>query len=351
MSGLPGGPLDIPGAGAGEHRARACAKVNLGLAVTGRRADGYHELRSVFLRLTLHDDVAARAHGSLAAHTDRPPRADRPPRGDRLVVRGDPDCSVKDNLVLRAAALLRASAGRPLPPLRLRLTKRIPVAAGLGGGSSDAAAALAVAARAWGLDPGNGPTPEAVLRLGADVPFFAAGHAAAAVAGIGEQLSPLPAPAPPAGVLLVTPPARLATAAVFARLDASTPTPGTSAPDDDRARMAGASAEAVAALADRLRAGLDGAGLASAAAFLRDANDLWAPAAALAPGLADLRAALESELGVPVLLTGSGTTLLAVYPSGARAAAAAGHLALGRFAWLDRALVHATTTTQEGQGS
>ena len=345
MSGPRAGPFDAQRAGAGNQRARAHAKVNLGLAITGRRADGYHELRSVFLRLALHDDVAASVHGSI------PARADHPAPADRLVVRGDPACPVEDNLVLRAAALLRASVAGPLPPLRLLLTKRIPLAAGLGGGSSDAAAALGVAARAWALDPDTGPRPEAVLRLGADVPFFAAGHAAAAVAGVGEQVTPLPAPVRPAGVLLVTPPVRLATAAVFARLDASTPAAGPSALDLEWAPTAGASAEAVATLADRLRAGLDGAGLASAAAALRDANDLWAPAASMAPGLADLRTALESELGIPVLLTGSGTTLYAVYPSGARAAAAAGHLSDGRFAWLDRALVHATTTTQEGQGS
>jgi 4-diphosphocytidyl-2-C-methyl-D-erythritol kinase len=210
------------------------------------------------------------------------------------------------------------------------------MAAGLGGGSSDAAAALRVAGRAWGLDPGSEPRLEAVLRLGADVPFFAAGLAVAAVTGIGDVLEPLPAPDPPAGVLLVTPTVRLATAAVFTRLDGSAP-------------PAGASAGAIAALASLLRTGLDGAGLASAAASLRNANDLWAPAGSLAPGLAGARAALEAELGRPFLLSGSGTTLFAVYPSGAQAAAAACHLSDRRPAWLGHALVHATTTTQEGQ--
>ena len=160
-------------------RAEAPAKVNLALAITGLRDDGYHLLRSVFLRLALHDvlEVRARPRGRsrLARHRRRPA--------------GQPD-----NLVLRAAATLRAAIDPALPPLRFRLVKRIPAAAGLGGGSSDAAAAIDLALEAWGVRLHPAARLDVALRLGADVPFFAAGHGVALVEGIGEHLVPLSPP-------------------------------------------------------------------------------------------------------------------------------------------------------------
>ncbi len=279
--------------------AEAPAKVNLGLAITGRREDGYHGLRSVFLRLALHDHLEAR------------PAADA--RGeDELVIEGDPGLSAHDNLVLRAAACLRAAESvrgvtdGPLPALRFRLDKHIPSAAGLAGGSSDAAAALALAAGAWGLSPDRAALLEVAARLGADVPFFVAAHGAALVSGVGEVIEPLPEPWPPPGVLLVTTAERLSTAAVFAEFDRGAAPPGADS---------GRSQAMVDHLAVALRRGLDGAALAGLAEGLRDANDLWPAAARLSPGLTPAREALESILGRAVLLTGSGPTLLAVYPS------------------------------------
>ena len=318
--------------------AEAPAKVNLGLAITGRREDGYHRLRSVFLRLALHDHLEVRA----AADS----------RGaDELVVEGDPGLPVHDNLVLRAAASLRATAhprgveDRPgaaepsLPALRFRLDKHIPAAAGLAGGSSDAAAALALAAGAWGLPSDRATLLEVAGRLGADVPFFVAAHGAALVSGVGEVIEPLPEPWPPPGVLLVTAAERLSTAAVFAEFDRGAAPPGVDAPGTEAM---------VEHLAVALRSGLDGAVLADLADGLRDANDLWPAAARLSPSLTTAREALESILGRAVLLTGSGPTLLAVYPSLEAATSAAAELEQARPPALRGATILATSGSSRG---
>jgi 4-diphosphocytidyl-2-C-methyl-D-erythritol kinase len=292
----------------------ARGKVNLALAITGRRPEGHHTLRSVFMRLALADELSVSVAGAHAAPTSD--------TDDRLVVDGDPDCPVEGNLVLRAASLLRvlaagaAGSSRPYrapPRLLFRLRKRIPMGAGLAGGSSDGAAALDLAAQAWGLRLHPAERLEAALRLGADVPFFAAGHAAALVGGIGEDLVPLPRLREPAGVLLVTPGLRLATADVFREHDRI----GPQGPTAD---------EVVERLATRLREGIDGRALAGLADGLRDANDLWPAAVSLAPSLGDLRAALEDVTGRAFLLTGSGSTVFALYPSANEARDAAGRL-------------------------
>ena len=318
--------------------AEAPAKVNLGLAITGRREDGYHRLRSVFLRLALHDHLEVRTAADSRGQ-------------DELVIEGDPGLSVHDNLVLRAAACLRAaqdlraaedrrgSADRPLPALRFRLDKHIPAAAGLAGGSSDAAAALALAAEAWGLSPDRDALLEVAGRLGADVPFFAAAHGAALVSGVGEVIEPLPQPWPPPGVLLFTAAERLSTAAVFAEFDR-----GAALPRGDAA----GSAAMVERLAVALRGGLDGAALADLADELRDANDLWPAAARLSPGLTPAREALESRLDRAVLLTGSGPTLLAVYPSLEAATSAASEIERDRPPALRGATILATSGSSRG---
>ncbi len=294
--------------GTGIVTRRAPAKINLGLAITDLRLDGYHELRSVFLRVGLCDRLTARPAGPGAT-------------ADVLEVVGDADCPIADNLVLRAARLVRDSIevdGADLPPLALTLAKQIPMGAGLAGGSSDAAAAIDVCAESWGI----GISPESRLslaaRLGADVPFFAAGGPAALVEGIGERLEPLPGVRGGFGVVLVTPPIRMATREAFAAFDAL-----------DRAASTRAAA-AVGDLAEALRAGLDGSQLATMAASLRDANDLWPAAAVLAPELRGLRSTLERGLERPILMTGSGSTLVALYPSVGEAAAAGAGLAADR---------------------
>ena len=285
----------------------APAKVNLTLAVVGRRTDGFHDLHSVMVPVGPFDRLSLAA----AAGSD-----------DTLYVDGADTGPPGDNLVLRAIAEARRAAaavhGRSAatPALAVRLEKRIPVAAGLAGGSSDAAAALDGAFEAWGLEL-PGPTRlEAAARLGSDVPFFLA-DGPALVEGRGERVTPLPNLAgAAAGVLLVTPALAIRTADAFAAFDAG----GHAAPADP-----GSTRLTSEHLADELRTGLTADQLSSRAGALAVANDLAPAAWALAPGLLQLRRALSRMLGVPVGLSGSGPTLWALYPSldGAHEAAAA----------------------------
>jgi 4-diphosphocytidyl-2-C-methyl-D-erythritol kinase len=288
--------------------ARARAKVNLTLAVVGRRADGYHELDSIFLRIGLADRLSV----EVAPHA----RPSDDPEADGLTVLGDEAalCPPVTNLVLRATRLLRSHALRSLPPLTWTLHKGIPVAAGLGGGSSDAALALELALTAWGQGLTQGERHALATELGSDVPFFAADVPAARVTGRGEHVAPLPPPAGGLGLLLAVLPGGLATGDVFAAFDELEP-------------GGGGARDATADLGARLAEGAGGALLAAAAGRLRDANDLLPAALAVRPELAELRAALERRLGVPFLLSGSGPALLALYASGEEAAAALERLA------------------------
>jgi len=152
------------------------AKLNLTLEVLGRRPDGYHDLASVFQAIDLRDVLRLWPAASLSLECSTP------------------DLVGEGNLVLRAARLLQAEAG-VATGARLHLAKRIPVAAGLGGGSSDAAAVLVGLNRLWGLEWPAESLVELAARLGSDVPFFL-GPPTALAAGRGEQLSPLPALAP-----------------------------------------------------------------------------------------------------------------------------------------------------------
>jgi len=204
-----------------------------------------------------------------------------------------------------------------MPPLVAHLEKRIPIAAGLGGGSSDAATAVDSALQMWasGLSPQM--LGEVALALGADVPFFASGAAAAVVTGRGEDIEPLPVNGSP-GILLVTPPISLSTAAVFARFD-----------------------ELGAGGHRRRASAIDFARLPGQSADLRDANDLWPAAVSLAPALGELRAELERRSGRPWLMSGSGSTLFAVYESSAAAASAGRALVASESVLLGGALFNA----------
>lgn len=167
----------------------AHAKLNLTLEVLGGAPDGYHELRSRMQAVSLHDLLIARK----AART--------------VLVGGFPD-----DLVLRAASALEAAAGRALPA-EFQLVKRIPAGAGMGGGSSDAAAALRALARLYDLDLDLSPVAASV---GADVPFFLAGGCQLAE-GRGERLCP--APAARGWFALAWPGFGVATAAAFRAWD------------------------------------------------------------------------------------------------------------------------------------
>ncbi|HLX34482.1 MAG TPA: hypothetical protein VKR30_04495 [Candidatus Limnocylindrales bacterium] len=292
----------------------APAKINLTLAVVGRRSDGYHALHSVMAPLRLYDrlSLAPAATEQDTLHVDGP---DTGPAADNLVLRG----------IAEARRAVVAAHGRQAsaPALAVRLEKRIPVAAGLAGGSSDAAAAVEGALEAWGLDL-PGPTRlEVAARLGSDVPFFLA-ESLALVEGRGERVLPLPATSGRApGVLVVTPSVAIRTADAFAAFDAGGP-----AAASDRGSTRLSSEHLVA----ELKGGLSGADLAVRAGALAMANDLAPAAFHLVPGLRQLRRALSRMLGRPVGLSGSGPTLWALYPSldDAREPAAAVEGALDR---------------------
>jgi len=181
-------------------RLRSFAKVNLGLEVLGTRGDGYHELRTIFQSISLHDDVELRPHAHVIA-----------------VRCGHPDVPTdKTNLAHRAAEELRRFAGVS-KGVTITITKRIPVAGGLGGGSSNAAAVLMGLDELWRLGLGPARLHPLARRLGADVPFFLMGGTALGV-GRGDEVYPLLRQVQ-APVVVVDPARPLSTAAVFARLD------------------------------------------------------------------------------------------------------------------------------------
>ena len=174
----------------------APAKLKLFLHVTGRRADGYHNLQTAFRLIDLVDTLrfTARADGKI---TLARPLAGVPPEQD---------------LCLRAALLLKQATGHR-GGAEIELDKRIPMGGGLGGGSSDAATTLVVLNHLWRLDLKRGELQQLALKLGADVPVFVFGENAFAE-GVGEQLTPLVLPA--AWYLVLVPPVQVPTAAVFA---------------------------------------------------------------------------------------------------------------------------------------
>ncbi len=184
-------------------RALAPAKINLGLFVGPVRADGRHELVSVMQSISLADELTLEgAHDGAAQDEVMCPGVNGPPG---------------ENLAARALAAFRAATGWDASPLRLRIDKRIPVAAGLGGGSADAAAALRLALSASGL--GDEPLLlELAGELGADVPAQVRPGRWLAT-GAGEVLEALPDPVAPIGVLVLPVAYELSTAAVYAEAD------------------------------------------------------------------------------------------------------------------------------------
>jgi 4-diphosphocytidyl-2-C-methyl-D-erythritol kinase len=168
----------------------AYAKINLSLEVTGRRDDGYHDIVSVMQLVDLHDTLSFGEHDDIVVDCDNPV----------LAAEG------KANLAWRAARLLRETS-KVSKGARIDLRKGIPLAAGLGGGSSDAAATLQGLAELWGLSLSAEELRNLAGMLGSDVPFFLGGSTAL-VEGRGERITPLPSP-PPAWAVLVCQPYNL----------------------------------------------------------------------------------------------------------------------------------------------
>ncbi len=247
----------------------APAKLNLRLLVGPRGPDGYHPLETLMVALDgLSDTVEVRAAPARAVIC--------------------PGIEGPANLAWRALDELEREAGRPLP-LEVRIVKRIPAQAGLGGGSSDAAAVLRGADRLHGLGLGTERLEAVAARVGSDVPFFVRGGAQWA-RGRGELLEP--APPPRFAALLAMPGYGLSTAAVYAafdRLPAPPPGDGRPAPD----------------------------ALPALAAWVH--NDLWPAALALRPALGAVARALRAAGAETVLLCGSGSAVAGLFPSEAEA--------------------------------
>ncbi|MFN0113954.1 MAG: 4-(cytidine 5'-diphospho)-2-C-methyl-D-erythritol kinase [Paracoccaceae bacterium] len=262
----------------------APAKVNLSLHVTGRCADGYHLLDSLVVFADVGDTVRAEPADRLSLSVEGPMAGGL--------------AAGEDNLVLRAARLLGGGRGA-----RLTLVKRLPVAAGIGGGSADAAAAIRALARLWGVAvPGAG----ALAALGADVPVCM-GARAQRMRGIGEVLALVPG-LPPLEAVLVNPGVAVPTAAVFRGLAApgNPPMPG-----------------ALPGFPDP----------ASLIAFLAGCrNDLESPALAPAIGAALGRLRLSPGCAL-ARMSGSGATCFGLFAGREAAAAAARAIAAERPGW------------------
>ncbi len=201
-------------------RLLAPAKVNLTFEVLGRRDDGYHEVRTVLQAVDLVDELTFNPADALTLDVE--PLGSAPTEG---------------NLVLRAADALRAATGTRAGAA-IALTKRIPAAAGLGGGSSDAAAALLGLRRLWGVDIDDAALHEIAASLGSDVPFFLRGGTALGT-GRGERLQALPAPREPHIVILESTDEAAAgkTARLYALLEARHHAPDAPAADEVERRL------------------------------------------------------------------------------------------------------------------
>ncbi|HMB79973.1 MAG TPA: 4-(cytidine 5'-diphospho)-2-C-methyl-D-erythritol kinase [Vicinamibacterales bacterium] len=246
-------------------RVRAFAKINRSLRVIATRADGYHELRTIFQSIALHDTLTIRAA-----------------RGPFRLTCDDPACPADDtNLIWRAAAHMWRAAGRRGAPrdVAIDLVKRIPMQAGLGGGSSDAAAALRALAKRWRV--GESKMRAAAVALGADVPYFLEGGS---VLGLdrGDLLFPLIDP-PAAWVVLVLPDFGVSTKEAFGWFDKVVGGPKRSAPHLP------AQTELV--------------------------NDLEGPVVAHHPEIGRIISALRRQGASPAAMSGSGSAVFGLFSS------------------------------------
>ncbi len=304
----------------------AFAKINLALGVAaplpaGHPRAGFHEIASWMAPLRLHDEV----------------RVERCAAGERAfavewavdALRPTPiDWPHERDLAFRAWRLLESETGAAMD-CRVTVRKRVPVGAGLGGGSSDAAACLLLLAHAFAPRTPRGRLRELGATLGSDVPFFIddgpvnAPPRSALVTGLGEGLERVPTA--PATVCLFMPPFGCPTGPVYRAFDALA----------GRDPGKGAEASRVRRLAT-----------ASGALESRDLfNDLTAAAEVVAPGLAGLRRTVSSAVGAPVHLTGSGSCCFAVLPAGAEASVG------GRWVEAARALGCAAVMTDLAVGA
>lgn len=248
---------------------RCPAKINLGLWILGRREDGYHEIDTILQAVTLEDELVLETR----------------PRGFDFESRGVPIPGPGPNLVERAWRMLEEQVGSRAGGIHARLTKRIPVGGGLGGGSSDAAGMLVGANHLLNLGLGISELHECAVRLGADVRFFLDGGTARAT-GRGDQVRHL-CPPPPVWVILASPPVAISTTWAYGRVgNRLTPSQG--------------GANMLAAALAR------GQWDEIAPRLHNDFEDVVLPEV---PIVAELRRAFESSGALASLLSGSGSTV------------------------------------------
>ena len=274
----------------------APAKINLFLHVIGRRGNGYHELESLVVFADVGDRLTAEPSTELTLEIAGPHAAglDAGP----------------ENLVMRAARALQSRVDGA-PGARMRLEKNLPVASGIGGGSADAATAIKLLARLWGVHPGEHDLSGLALDLGADVPVCLFGRPAM-MHGIGERLAPVSG-LPAMAAVLVNPGVSVSTPEVFnARSGGFTPSIDAAALPDE--------------------------GAAWRALIENCHNDLEAPARALVPAVGEVIHTLSASAGCRLRrMSGSGATCFGIYDDAESAASAAAAISTAHPGWWVRA--------------
>ena len=292
-------------------RVLAPGKINASLLVGPPRTDGYHTVASVYLAVSLYEEVLA------GPSTEPGVTLTMSSGGDGLDVPVDGLPLGPDNLAVRAAELVAAQLDRPVPGVRLHIIKRVPVAGGMGGGSADAAAALLACNLFWNAGLSDAELAALAARLGADVPFALAGAAAVGL-GVGDRLTPVPVEGTFHWVLAAADDG-LSTPEVYRTLDRLRDADGASVPEPtaaDPAVLAALAAGDACALAAALR------------------NDMQPAALALAPRLAETLDAGVRAGALAALVSGSGPTVAFLAADAAAASALerrlldAGHRAL-----------------------
>ena len=283
----------------------ACAKINLTLRVTDLRADGYHGLRTIFQSIAVHDTL-------VFLHT----------RGPFRIECEDPTCPTdRTNLVWHAAAMVWRAAGRRGDPrdVTVRIAKRIPLQAGLGGGSSDAAAAVRGLGCLWRAALPVDVERAVAARIGADVPFFFEGGTALGL-DRGDLLFPLVEP-PRQWVTLVIPPFGVSTKEAYGWFDA-----------DDVSPQGTQSSPRILKGSSRGLRGLGGERASKGGHYGNlppgeYRNDLEGPVAARHPDIARIVRALRRRGAEYAAMSGSGSAVFGIFASRALAARAARALA------------------------
>jgi len=260
-------------------RLKAYAKINLGLRVTGRRGDGFHDICTVFHRVDLFDEITLESADSIAVHAT------------------DPEVPSDERNICHAAARLVAGALGAREGVRIDITKRIPAGGGLGGGSADAAAVLGALPSFWGGALSGADLLRLALALGSDVPYFL-GRGSALGTGRGEILEYFTLDVPFA-ILLCTPPVHVSTQWAYAQV---TPRPGEG--EDLRAAL-------MRGMADP--------------EFLRShvVNDFEAPVMREHPVIGAVRDAMTEEGALFASMSGSGSSVFGFFPDAASAERAA----------------------------